>query len=217
MTKVSASLLGADFARIGEEVKRAEAAGVDSFHIDFMDGHYVPNIALAPYHLEAIAPLSDLPLEVHLEIENPDELLAKFKPFPADMIIVQWDSSPDPDATFDRIRSWGARVGIGLLPLASVDPVIPIFDQLDMLLLLGVQPGFGGQGMVDGTLAWLESVAKIRDAHAPSLPISVDGGVKGNNAGDVVRAGADILIMGSGLFEVSDMESLIQKIKPLKP
>jgi ribulose-phosphate 3-epimerase len=216
MVKVNASLLGADFARMGEEIERAEAAGVDSFHIDFMDGHYVPNLALAPYHLEALAPLSDLPLEVHLELENPDELLNTFKPFPADMIIVQWDTCPDLLSTIERIRSWKARVGIGLLPLASVDPVIPFFDQLDMLLLLGVQPGFGGQGMVDGTLAWLERVAQARDFYAPNLPIGVDGGVKGSNAADVVRAGADILIMGSGLFNVSEMGSLVQSLKLLK-
>ena len=216
MVKISASLLGADFARMGDEIERAEAAGVDSFHIDFMDGHYVPNIAMAPYHLEALAPLSDLPLEVHLEIENPDELLDTFKPFPADMIIVQWDTCPDPAATFERIHARKARIGIGLLPLAPVDPVIPFFDQLDMLLLLGVPPGFGGQGMVDGTLAWLERVARTRDSHKPDLPISIDGGVKGNNATDLVRAGADILIMGSGLFDDSDIGSLVQRLKTLQ-
>jgi ribulose-phosphate 3-epimerase len=201
---------------MGTEVKRAEAAGVDSFHIDFMDGHYVSNIALAPYHLEALEPYTDLPLEIHLEIENPDELLDTFTPFPADMIIVQWDTCPNLSKTLDRIRSWKAKIGVGLLPLAEIDPVLPFLDQLDMLLLLGVRPGFGGQGMVSGTLEWVKRAAQIRDVNAPDLLIGVDGGVKGSNAQDVIRAGADILIMGSGLFDVSDMRSLVQEIKSLE-
>lgn len=216
MAKVSASLLGADFARMAEEVVRAQTAGVDSFHVDFMDGHYVPNLALAPYHLEALAPLTELPFEVHLEVANPDDLLSTFESFPTDMIIVQWETCPNPTASLEGIRSRGARAGIGLTSLSPVELVVPYFDQLDMLLLLGVQPGFGGQAIKEGTLAWLEGVAGVRDSVAPDLPIGIDGGVKQENAADLVRAGADILIMGSGLFEATDMSSLVQHLASLE-
>jgi ribulose-phosphate 3-epimerase len=215
MTKISASLLAADFTYIAGEVERAVAAGVDSFHLDFMDGHYVPNYALAPYHLEAIAPITDLPLEVHLEIANPDELLTSFKSIPADMFIVQLDTCPDPLGTFARIRARGARPGLGLLPLAEFELVVPLLDHLDMLLLLGVHPGFGGQQMVGGTIDWLGRVASLRDQLAPGLPIGIDGGVKESNATDLVLAGADILIMGSGLFEAEDLGSLVQSLRSI--
>lgn len=216
MTRISASLLAADFGHLASDVERAAAAGVASFHVDFMDGHYVPNYALSPYHLEAITPLTELPLEVHLEISNPDELLTSFKSFPADMFIVQLDTCPEPLESFARIRARGARPGVGLLPLAAIDPVVPLLAEVDMLLLLAVNPGFGGQEMVDGMPEWLGRIADIRDEFAPELAIAVDGGIKERNAPALVHAGADILIMGSGLFEHTDMPGLVSRLSKLR-
>lgn len=213
MTQISASLLGAAFDRMGQDVTRAEKAGVDSFHIDFMDGHYVPNFALAPDHLLAISSKTNLPLKVHLEVENPDHLLETFKPFPAHMIIVQWDTCPDPLATFQRIRERDAEVGVGLLPLVPMDPLIPFLDMVDLLLLLGVQPGFGGQKMIKGALTWMEGIIEIRDRQFPELAIAVDGGIKYENGANLVQLGFDELIMGSALFEADDMESLVARLK----
>jgi ribulose-phosphate 3-epimerase len=212
MTQVSASLLAADFARMGDEVLRADQAGVDSFHLDFMDGHYVPNIALAPYHLEALEPLTSLPLQVHLEVANPDQLLSTFDKHSLDMIIVQFDTCPDLENSIKLIQGWGARVGVGLLPRAPITPLLPLLSKLDMLLLLGVQPGFGGQAIDAGMIPWLEEIARRRDQIAPGLPIAIDGGVKANNAEALVEAGADVLIMGTGLFEVEDLTSLVRNL-----
>ena len=181
-----------------------------------MDGHYVPNLALAPYRLKALAHRTRLPFQVHLELDNPDELLDTFKPFHAEMIIVQWDICPDPAASFKRIRSRRSQVGLGLLPLAPIEPIVPLLDHIDMLLLLGVQPGFGAQEMHVGILSWLAQVRQVLDRDAPTLHIAIDGGVKLSNAAALVQAGADMLIMGSGLFGAADMKPLVQQLKRLE-
>jgi len=216
MVQVSASLLAANFAQMERDVQRAQDAGVDSFHVDFMDGHYVPNLALAPSLLEALAPTTELPFQVHLELSNPNELLDTFGSFPADMIIVQWDTCPDPLACFERIRSRHARVGLGLLASTPVEPILPLLNQVDMLLLLGVDPGFGGQAMHEEILSWLAQVRSIVDRESATVTIAVDGGVKASNAAKVVAAGANVLIMGSGLFDATDMKEIVRTLKDLK-
>ena len=137
MTHISASLLAADYARLGEEMQRAEKAGVNSFHFDMMDGHYVPNLALAPDHLKALRPYSLLPFHAHLELDNPDDLLSNFSSLQADMIIVQWNTLTDPSRTFDSIRSQNIKIGLGLNPDDAFDEASHFFQELDLLLLLG--------------------------------------------------------------------------------
>ncbi len=213
MTHISASLLAADYARIGEEVQRAEKAGVDSFHFDMMDGHYVPNLALAPHHLTALRPYSHLPFHVHLELDNPNDVLFNFTPLQADVIIVQWNTLTDPAKTFDRILSQNRKVGLGLSPDDGLDGPSRFLQDLDLLVILGVVPGFGGQSMQPGTLDKIAAARSIADRSGSQFRIAVDGGVKPENTASLVQAGADVLIMGTALFHSSDMAKTIVSIR----
>ncbi len=214
MIQICASLLAADYARLGEEVQRAEKAGVDSFHFDMMDGHYVQNLALTPDHLKALRPYSHLPFHTHLELDNPDDVLFNFASMQADMIIVQWNTLMDPTRTFGRIRSQNIKVGLGLNPDEPLDEVSRFFREIDLLLLLGVYPGFGGQSIQPGTIEKIRFARKIIDQINDNRPaIAVDGGVKPENATDLVQAGADILIMGTALFQSTNMAETVKAVR----
>ena len=198
---------------MGEEVRRAEDAGVDSFHFDMMDGHYVPNLALTPDHLKILRTYSHLPFLTHLELANPDEVLSKFPLLQADMIIVQWNTLTDPARTFDRIRSQNMKVGLGLNPDEAISECTYFFRDIDLLLLLGVYPGFGGQAMQPGMLEKITSARLLADQADHRITIAVDGGVKPENAASLAQAGADSLIMGTALFQSSDMAGTIRSIR----
>ncbi len=213
--EISASLLAADFARLGEEVTRAQAAGVDSFHVDMMDGHYVPNLALTPQHLQALYAYTSLPFHVHLELDNPDYLLEAFHPWWAGKIIVQWGTLSDPLATFDLIRKRGAAVGLGINPNVTLAEIQPVLDQLDTLLVLGVYPGFGGQSMQPGTIEKIAAARQLVDHLGYHLTLSVDGGVKLENAPALLQAGADSLIIGSALFQAEHMDQVVGRFRAL--
>ncbi len=213
MAHISASLLAADYARLGEEVRRAVKAGVDSFHFDMMDGHYVPNLALTPDHLTALRPNSRLPFHAHLELDNPDDVLSKFNSLQADMIIVQWDTLTDPARTFDKIRAQNMKVGLGLNPDDGLEESSRFFRDLDLILLLGVYPGFGGQPMQAGTMERISRARHQADGLEHRVSIAVDGGVKLENIPQLVDAGADILIMGTALFQSADMAGTVRSIR----
>ncbi|MGE5377077.1 MAG: ribulose-phosphate 3-epimerase [Bacteroidota bacterium] len=211
--EISASLLAADYSRLGDEMQRAESAGIDSFHFDMMDGHYVPNLAFAPDHLKALRPYSRLPFHVHLELDNPDEVLLSFVPLQADMIIVQWNTLTHPHRTFERIRSQGMKVGMGLTPGDVLENASALFAELDLLLLLGVYPGFGGQAIQPETQMRIATAKRLVSQIQKEIPIAVDGGVKLGNATSLVQAGADLLIMGMALFQSSEMTVVVQEIR----
>jgi ribulose-phosphate 3-epimerase len=217
MIEISASLLAADYARLAEDVERAERAGVDSFHFDFMDGHYVPNLALTPQHIHALRPYTSLPFTVHLEVSNTDQVLESFEPLGADTIIVQADTCTDFQTTADHIRKQEARVGLAVNPDYPLHRINDWLPMIDLLLILGVTPGFGGQPMHTTT------IDKIAEAHGMAhdqgleISIAVDGGVKLKNAGSLVVAGANILILGTGLFEVEDMEHVVNGLREFDP
>jgi ribulose-phosphate 3-epimerase len=213
MTQICASLLAADYARLGDEVQRAEKAGADSFHFDMMDGHYVHNLALTPDHLKTLRSYSRRPFHAHLELDNPDDVLFKFEPLQADTIIVQWNTLTDPPRTFVRIRSQKIKVGLGLSPDDPLDEASRLFRDLDLLLILGVHPGFGGQSMQSGTPEKVEYARRLADQEGNRLSIAVDGGVKPENVVRLAQAGADILIMGTALFKSNDMAGMISSIR----
>jgi ribulose-phosphate 3-epimerase len=210
---VSASLLAADFACLGEEVKRADRNGSDSFHLDVMDGHYVPNIALSLDHLAMLRPHTHLPFHVHLELSNPDDVLEHFRPFQADSIIVCRNTLVDPQRTFALIRARGARVGLSIDPQDSVEEAARFFPELDLLVILGVTPGFGGQPTHPNTTARLAVARAAREREALHFVLAVDGGVTMDNAPALADAGADMLIIGTALFRARRMRSFVEKIK----
>jgi ribulose-phosphate 3-epimerase len=213
MVHISASLLAADYARLGEEMQRAEKAGVDSFHFDMMDGHYVPNLALTPDHLKALRPYSHLPFHAHLELDNPDHVLSNFISLHADMIIVQWNTLTDPIQTFNSIHAQNIKVGLGLNPDDAFEDAAHFFANIDLLLLLGVYPGFGGQVMQPGMMEKIARARHLSDTSEHPMVIAVDGGVKPENASQLVEAGADILIMGTALFRSADMAETLKSIR----
>ncbi|MGZ6347606.1 MAG: ribulose-phosphate 3-epimerase [Anaerolineales bacterium] len=213
MVQVSASLLAADFARLGREVIRAEHAGVNSFHFDMMDGHYVPNIALAPDHLAALRPYTHLPFQIHLELANPNEVLEHFRPLEAELIIVCRDSVADPGETFARIRTKGAKTGLSLNPDEPMEETYRFLPELDLLLIMGVFPGFGGQNMQSNTITRIAQARQISRSMRLPLLIAVDGGINLENASALVKAGADMLIIGTALFHAPKMRKFMAKLK----
>jgi ribulose-phosphate 3-epimerase len=211
--EISASVLAADYARLGEEIQRAERAGVNSFHFDMMDGHYVSNLALAPDHLKALRPYSSLPFYVHLELDNPDEVITSFIPLQANGVIVQWNTLKDPARTFESIRSQGMKVGLGFIPGEALDQASSFFLELDLLLLLGVYPGFGGQAIQPGMQERVTAARRLLDRRGRNISIAVDGEVKSDNAASLVHAGADLLIMGTALFQSKDMAETVNEVR----
>lgn len=215
MAKISASLLAADFSNLGEDVLRAHSAGVDAFHFDMMDGHYVPNIALSPQHLTTLRQYSNLPFHLHLELGNPDYVLDHFPQLDAGVIFVQLDTLVDPIKTFASIRSRGAKAGLSFNPGDDFMAGQSCIQYLDYLLILSVHPGFGGQSMLDGTLERILTAKKIIQTEKPDIPLMVDGGVTLDNALPLLQAGVDWLIIGNDLFKQQNLDEYIQKIKAL--
>ncbi len=210
---ISASLLAADPARLGRDVRRSAEAGIDSFHFDVMDGHYVPNIALSPSLLSALRPHTRLPFHVHLELSNPDEVLQRFQPFAADLIIVCRDTLSDPLHTFGLIRSQSAQVGLSLGPDDDLTNSRALISEIDLLLILAVYPGFGGQPAQPNTVSRIAEARGLMDQLGLQIPLAVDGGVTSENAPALLAAGADILVIGTALFHSRSMRAFMSHVR----
>ena len=204
MIKISPSILSADFSRLGEDVQAVDRAGADYIHIDVMDGHFVPNITIGPLVVDALRKVTDKPLDVHLMIENPDLYIADFAKAGADIITVHQEAVPHLHRTVQLIKSLGKKAGVSLNPATPVETLDVILDELDLVLIMSVNPGFGGQSFIPSALDKIRALRQRITERGLSTELEVDGGVKIDNIREVVAAGADVLVAGSAVFNTEN-------------
>jgi len=213
LKKIAPSILSADFSRLGEEVRAVERAGADLIHVDVMDGHFVPNITIGPLVVQGLKKLTSLPLDVHLMIEEPQRYIEVFAQAGSDWITVHAEVCPQLKRMVKRIRQLKVRPGIVLKPATPLKTLFPVLDDIELVLIMSVNPGFGGQSFIPSTLKKIERLRKIVDQNRYPLEIEVDGGVKIENIREVSRAGADIFVLGTGIFKTRNYEETIKKLR----
>ena len=198
--KLAPSILAADFARLGEQVAAAEAAGADRIHVDVMDGHFVPNISIGVPIVKSLRPVTKLPLETHLMIENPDDFLEAFAAAGSDTLIVHVENNANLHRTVQEIRRLGKKAGVAINPATPAAALSEILPDLDLALVMTVNPGFGGQKFIDSTLAKIRQVRQMIDERNPRCELEIDGGVDAATAPLGAEAGAHVLVAGSSIF-----------------
>ena len=198
--RIAPSILSADFARLGEEVRALEAAGADYIHIDVMDGHFVPNLTIGPAVVKALRPYTSLPFDVHLMISPADGFLEAFADAGADIITVHPEAGPHLHRSLQRIKSLGKRAGVSLNPATPAKALDYVLDLVDLVLVMSVNPGFGGQSFIDSQLRKIAAIRKSIDATGRTIDLEVDGGVDALNVARIVAAGADLLVAGTATF-----------------
>ena len=212
--KISPSILSADFTRLAEQVREAEEAGVDYIHVDVMDGHFVPNITIGPLIVKALRPVTKLPLDVHLMIENPELYLEDFSKAGADIITVHQEATPHLHSTIQQIHDLGLRAGVSINPSTSVSTLDEIISEVDLVLVMSVNPGFGGQSYIHSCTSKISKVRGMLDNCGSSADLEVDGGVNVDTVKEVIGAGANAFVAGSAIF--NDKRSVAENVSALR-
>lgn len=213
MKKIAPSILSADFSCLGDEISAVEKAGADVIHIDVMDGHFVPNITIGPLVVQGVRKLTSLPLDVHLMIDHPERHVEAFAQAGGDWITFHAEASPHLGKTIKKIRRLNVRPGVVLNPATSLKILSPVLEDLDLILIMSVNPGRGGQPFIPATLKKVERLRRMIDQHRATVEIEVDGGVKIENIKEVSAAGGDIFVVGTGIFKTEDYEETIKRLR----
>jgi ribulose-phosphate 3-epimerase len=211
--QIAPSILSADFSRLKDEIQAVEAAGADWLHVDVMDGHFVPNITIGPVVVEWVRKVTTIPVDVHLMITDPDKYAPEFIKAGADWISIHPDTCADPNATLAKIRTLGARPSIAVNPDVPLSKVEQCFDAVDMVLMMTVFPGFGGQAFIPDVLPKITELRGLINDRKLSILIEVDGGIKTDNIARVVQAGAEVIVSGSGIFKTPSYADTIRQMR----
>jgi len=210
---IAPSILSADFSRLGEEVRAVEAAGADWMHLDVMDGHFVPNLTIGPGIVKAVDRVTKLPLDVHLMIEHPADFIEEFAKAGADYLVVHQEGQPHLHRLVGRIRELGVKAGVALNPSTPLCTLADILPDIDLLLIMSVNPGFGGQSFIPGSLAKLRAAREMIDRVNPAVLLEIDGGIKADNAAAVRETGVDAIVSGSGIYGHENYRAMIAGLK----
>ena len=211
--RIAPSILSADFARLGEEIRALEAAQADYIHIDVMDGHFVPNLTIGPMVVKALRPHTKLPFDVHLMISPVDPMLDAFAEAGADILTVHPEAGPHVHRTIQRIKALGLRAGASLNPGTPAKMLDYILEELDLVLVMSVNPGFGGQSFIDSQLRKIEALRKSIDKTGKAIDLEVDGGIDAVTAARALEAGADVLVAGTATFKGGDYAANIRRLR----
>ncbi|MCI5629574.1 MAG: ribulose-phosphate 3-epimerase [Terrisporobacter sp.] len=213
MIKLAPSILSADFARLLEDVKKVEKAGCEYLHIDVMDGHFVPNITLGPAIVKSLRRDVNMVFDTHLMIENPDDYIKDFVDAGSDLIVVHAEACRHLHRTIQNIKSYNVKVGVALNPATSIESIKHIIEDVDMVLIMTVNPGFGGQSFIESMLEKIKELKQLIDDKNLNVDIQVDGGIKPDNIHKVVEAGANIIVAGSAIFNSENIEETVSLMR----
>ncbi len=211
MVKIAPSILSADYGKLKDEIEALEKAGADMIHMDIMDGHYVPNLTFGPAVVKQLRPYSSLPFDVHLMVENPDEMIPWFAEAGANIITVHAEVCPHLDRTLSSIRSLGIKAGVSLNPATPESVLSYVLDKIDLVLVMSVNPGFGGQSFIESQLEKIANIKEMRGGR--NIAIEVDGGINPLTSSECIAAGADILVAGTSVFAGGDYKKNIEALR----
>jgi len=213
MIKLAPSILSADFARLLEDVKKVEKAGCEYLHIDVMDGHFVPNITLGPAIVKSLRKDVNMVFDAHLMIENPDNYIKEFADAGCDIIVVHQEACTHLHRTIQNIKSHGVKAGVALNPATPIETIKYVLEDVDMVLLMSVNPGFGGQSYIPVVTKKIKELRSLIDEMGLDIDIEVDGGVKPSNISEVVNAGANVIVAGSAIFNAGDIDEAVKSLR----